>query len=50
VLSGFSPFWRDCRPPQAWLKRRANVVRVTAPARGRQEELRAFFRPHQVMG
>lgn len=57
VPSGFSLFPADIgSPPQAWLERTANVVRVTKPARGGHfapleepelyaQELRAFFRP-----
>jgi pimeloyl-ACP methyl ester carboxylesterase len=60
VPSGFSLFPGDIvRPPQAWLERTANVVRVTEPARGGHfapfeepqlyaEELRAFFRPYRA--
>jgi pimeloyl-ACP methyl ester carboxylesterase len=61
VPSGFSLFPGDIvgRPPQAWLERMANVVRVTEPARGGHfapfeepelyaEELRAFFRPYRA--
>ena len=60
VPSGFSLFPGDIvRPPQAWLERTANVVRVTEPARGGHfapfeepelyaQELRAFFRPYRA--
>ena len=60
VPSGFSLFPGDIgRPPQTWLERTANVVRVTEPARGGHfapfeepelyaEELRAFFRPYRA--
>jgi pimeloyl-ACP methyl ester carboxylesterase len=60
VPSGFSPFPGDIvRPPRAWLERRANVVRVTEPARGGHfapfeepelytDELRTFFRPYRA--
>ncbi|WP_067456355.1 epoxide hydrolase family protein [Actinomadura macra] len=59
VPSGFSLFRGDIlRPPQAWLERTANVVRVTEPERGGHfapfeepelyaEELRTFFRPYR---
>jgi pimeloyl-ACP methyl ester carboxylesterase len=59
VPSGFSIFPRDiAHPPQAWLERTANVVRVTEPPRGGHfapfeepelyaEELREFFRPYR---
>lgn len=57
VPSGFSLFRGDIvLPPQAWLERAANVVRVTRPPRGGHfapfeepesyaQELRDFFRP-----
>jgi pimeloyl-ACP methyl ester carboxylesterase len=61
VPSGFSFFPGDimARPPQPWLERTTNVVRVTEPARGGHfaafeepelyaEELRAFFRPYRA--
>jgi hypothetical protein len=36
VPSGFSLLPGDIvRPPRAWLERKANVVRVTEPTRGR---------------
>jgi pimeloyl-ACP methyl ester carboxylesterase len=59
VPSGFSFFPADIsRPPQAWLDRTANVVRVADLPRGGHfapfeepelyaEELRAFFRPYR---
>jgi hypothetical protein len=59
VPSGFALFPGEIfRPPRAWLDRTANVVRVTAPARGGHfaafeepalyaTELREFFRPYQ---
>ncbi|GGF10707.1 epoxide hydrolase family protein [Subtercola lobariae] len=59
VPSGFALFPGDIlTPPQAWLERTANVVRVSRPARGGHfapfeephlyaEELRAFFRPYR---
>jgi pimeloyl-ACP methyl ester carboxylesterase len=60
VPSGFSFFPGDfLRPPDAWLERVANVVRVTELPRGGHfapfeepelyaEELRAFFRPYRT--
>jgi pimeloyl-ACP methyl ester carboxylesterase len=60
VPSGFALFAGDVvRPPQAWLTRTANVVRVTEPPRGGHfapfeepelyaAELRAFFRPYRA--
>jgi pimeloyl-ACP methyl ester carboxylesterase len=62
VPCGFSLFPGDVsRPPRAWLKRTANVTRITEPARGGHfapieepelyaEELRAFFRPYREAG
>jgi pimeloyl-ACP methyl ester carboxylesterase len=59
VPSGFSIFPGDlARPPLAWLKRTANVVRATEPPRGGHfapfeqpdiyvEELREFLRPYR---
>ncbi len=60
VPSGFALFPGDIlRPPQAWLERSTNVVRVTRPARGGHfapfeepelyaQELREFFRPYRT--
>lgn len=59
VPSGFSLFPGDLvRPPQAWIERLTNAVRITEPERGGHfapfetpelyaEELRAFFRPYR---
>jgi pimeloyl-ACP methyl ester carboxylesterase len=59
VPSGFSLFPGDLLPPpQAWLERTANAVRVTRPERGGHfapfeepelyaQELREFFRPYR---
>jgi pimeloyl-ACP methyl ester carboxylesterase len=61
VPSGFSLFAGDViRPPQAWLHRMTNAVRVTEPARGGHfaafeepelyaAELREFFRPYRSL-
>jgi pimeloyl-ACP methyl ester carboxylesterase len=60
VPSGFSLFRGDViLPPHAWLKRVANVVRITEPPRGGHfapfeepelytQELRDFFRPYRI--